>query len=352
MRREIAALPDGTYRFDDFIDGVGEEPEPLRIAVTLEIAGDEVRIDFTGTAAQIEASLNCPVGLVYAACYCAIRGVVTRDIPNCEGYMRPIRIHAPEGTIVNPVLPASCGARGVVGYRAYDAVMGALAQLVPDRVIAAGEGGPTLISFGGYEDGRPFVMTEVIVGTWGARADHDGFEGISNPLANLSNTPVELIEADLPLQVLRYGLVPDSGGPGRHRGGLAFVREFRVLAQKAVLTIRTDRRDHAPYGLEGGEPGAPSGNVLVSNGGTRELPTMPMEALVLTRGDVYRHVAAGGGGFGSPFERDPAAVLEDVLDGKVTRKAARERYGVALTEGDRPSVDADATTALRARARV
>jgi N-methylhydantoinase B len=352
MRREIAALPDGTYRFDDFIDGVGEEPEPLRIAVTLEIAGDEVRIDFTGTAAQIEASLNCPVGLVYAACYCAIRGVVTRDIPNCEGYMRPIRIHAPEGTIVNPVLPASCGARGVVGYRAYDAVMGALAQLVPDRVIAAGEGGPTLISFGGYEDGRPFVMTEVIVGTWGARADHDGFEGISNPLANLSNTPVELIEADLPLQVLRYGLVPDSGGPGRHRGGLAFVREFRVLAQKAVLTIRTDRRDHAPYGLEGGEPGAPSGNVLVSNGGTRELPTMPMEALVLTRGDVYRHVAAGGGGFGSPFERDPAAVLEDVLDGKVTRKAARERYGVALTEGDSPSVDADATTALRARARV
>src|SRR5437868_7086987 len=222
MRAEIAALPDGEYGFVDWIDGVGDEPEPLRIEVLLRIEGDELFIDFSGSSPQVEASINCPVGLVFAGCYCAIKGIAEREIPNCEGYMRPIRINAPEGTILNPVLPAACGARGVVGYRVYDAVMGALAQVTPERVIAAGDGGPTLIAFGGYEDGKPFVLTEVIVGTWGARAGKDGLEGVSNPLANLSNQPVELVEADLPLEVVRYGLVPDSGGAGRFRGGLAY----------------------------------------------------------------------------------------------------------------------------------
>lgn len=344
MRAEIAALPDGRYAFVDFVDGVGERPEPLRIQVELEIAGDEISIDLTGTSPQIEASLNCPVGMVYAGCYCAIRGVTRSEMPNCEGYMIPIRIHAPEGTIVNPVLPASCGARGVIGYRVYDAVMGALAQVVPERVLAACEGGPTLISWGGYENGRAFGTTEVIVGTWGARADLDGVEGISNPLANLSNHPVELLEADLPLEVVRYGLVPDSGGPGRRRGGLAFEREYRVLAEKATLTIRSDRRDHPPYGLAGGKPGAPSANVVSADGSAHDLPTMPMEAFVLERGERYRHVSAGGGGYGPPFEREPELVLDDVRNGKVTPKAARERYGVVIVDA---AVDEEATRALR-----
>ena len=236
--------------------------------------------------------------------------------------MRPIRIHAPEGTIVNPVLPAACGARGVVGYRVYDAVMGALAQVTPDRVIAAGDGGPTLIAFGGYEDGRPFVMTEVIVGTWGARAGKDGLEGVSNPLANLSNQPVELVEADLPLEVVRYELVPDSGGAGRFRGGLAYVREFRVLAERAVLTIRSDRRFHPPYGLFGGSAGGASDNVLTTGESVERLPGMPMAATIVRKGDVYRHVSAGGGGVGSPFDRDARSVLEDVR-----RRKGRHRRG-------------------------
>ena len=295
----------------------------------VEIAGDEVLIDLEGTAPQVEASVNCPVGMVYAAAYCAIRGIVGGEIPNCEGYMVPIRIDAPAGTVVNPVLPAACGARGVIGYRVYDAIMGALASIVPDRVIAAGEGGPTLIAWGGYDENRkPFGTTEVLVGSWGARSTLDGLEGVSNPLANLGNQPVELIEADLPLRIARYGIVPDSGGAGRQRGGLAYVREYELLAARATLTIRTDRRDHPPYGLDGGEPGAPSSNVAVSCGEARELPTMPMHAFTLAQGDRFTHVSAGGGGFGDPRERDPAAVLDDVLDGKVSAAAARDRYGV------------------------
>ncbi len=260
--------------------------------------------------------------------------------------MRPIAIHAPEGTIVNPVLPASCGARGVVGYRVYDALMGALAQIAPDRVVAAGEGGPTLVAIGGYDNGRPFVTTEVIVGTWGARAGKDGLEGVSNPLANLSNQPVELLEADLPLEITRYELVPDSGGAGRFRGGLAFLREFRLRGESAVLTIRSDRRVHPPYGLAGGGAGGASANTLRSGGSEVALPGMPMAAIGLRQGDVYRHVSAGGGGVGSPFERDPARVLEDVLDGKVTVAAARERYGVAVSLAP-PAVDERGTLALR-----
>ena len=152
MRAELAKLPDGVHTFTDYIDGVGDEPVPIPICVRVEIAGDEVLIDLEGTSPQVEASVNCPVGMVYAAAYCAIRGIVRGEIPNCEGYMVPIRINAPAGTVVNPVLPAACGARGVIGYRVYDAIMGALAPIVPDRVIAAGEGGPTLIAWGGYDE--------------------------------------------------------------------------------------------------------------------------------------------------------------------------------------------------------
>jgi N-methylhydantoinase B len=319
MRAEIAALPDGSYAFEDWIDGVGEEPEPLRIAVEVRIDGDEAFVDFAGTAPQVAASVNCPVGMVNAAVYCAFRGIASREIPNAGGYMRPIHVEAPPGTIVNPVLPAACGARGVIGYRVYDALMGAFAQVVPDKVVLPGEGGPSLVMIGGYQDGKPFVLAEVIVGCWGARAGLDGLEGVSNPLANLSNQPVEMVESELPLRVHRYGLVPDSGGAGRFRGGLAYERAYELLADEAVLTIRSDRRAHRPWGLAGGEPGAPSSNVVRSPDGTeRTLPTMPMEAVKLRRGDVFHHVSAGGGGYGDPHERDPERAREDVLDGKVT----------------------------------
>jgi N-methylhydantoinase B len=171
-------------------------------------------------------------------------------------------------------------------------------------------------------------------------------EGVSNPLANLSNQPVELVESDLPLEIVRYGLVPDSGGAGRFRGGLAYVREFRLLAERAVMTIRSDRRVHPAYGLFGGSAGGPSDNVLTRGEDVQPLPGMPMAASAVRKGDVYRHVSAGGGGFGSPFERDPRAVLEDVLDGKVSVAAAHDLYGVVLSL-DPPSVDEAGTTARR-----
>jgi N-methylhydantoinase B len=190
-----------------------------------------------------------------------------------------------------------------------------------------------------------------MVGTWGARASLDGVEGISNPAANLSNNPVELIEAELPLQVTEYSFVTDSGGPGKRRGGLAFSRTYRLLADNAQCTMRADRRDHPPYGLRGGEPGGGSLNVL--NPGEpreRKLPTMPMASIPLRKGDVFQHISAGGGGFGSAFDREAELVLEDVREGKVSLAAARERYGVVIDPASM-RVDTEATRIRRSTMR-
>jgi N-methylhydantoinase B len=347
MRAEIAALPDGEYSYTDYIDGFGDEPEPIRIQVKLIISGDELTVDLTGTSPQVPAAINCPIAMSASSAYCAIRCIGAPEIPNCDGYMRPIKVVAPSGTIVNPVLPAACAARGVIGYRVFDAIMGALAQVVPERVIAGGEGGPTLFSIGGWRGGQPFVLTEVMVGTWGARAGQDGVEGISNPAANLSNQPIELIEAELPLQVVHYGFVQDSAGPGKFRGGLAYTREWRLLADEAIYTVRSDRRRHLPYGFAGGKPGSPSMNLFRSGGETKILPTMPMAGLKMRRGDSFHHDGAGGGGYGDAYERDPALVLEDVLDEKVSFAAARRDYGVAI-DPIRLIVDVAETARLRA----
>jgi N-methylhydantoinase B len=346
MRAVIQDIPDGAYRYTDYIDGFGDEPEPLTVATTVTVEGDSISIDFAGTSPQMPAGINCPIAMARSASYCAIRCIGSRDIPNCEGYMRPVTVTAPEGSLLNPVLPAACGARGIMGYRVFDAIMAALAPVVPDKVIAAGEGGPSLFAIGGYHEGEPFVLTEVLVGTWGARATRDGIEGISNPAANLSNYPVELVEAEMPLEVVNYRFVEDSGGAGRQRGGLAFERTFRLRTDEAQLTVRADRRDHPPYGLDGALPGGPSMNTLWRNGDETLLPTMPMEALQLKQGDVFAHIAAGGGGFGAALERPAGQVLEDVRDGKVSVAAAAELYGVVIA-ADGLTLDADATAALR-----
>ena len=348
MRETIRALPDGSYVAEDFLDGLGDEPEPIRIRATVTIRGDDLDIDFAGTAPQVKASLNCPISLPESAAFCAIRCLAQADIPNCQGYMRPITVRAPEGCLLNPVYPAACGARGVVGYRVFDTIMQALAQIVPERAIGGSEGGPFLFSAGGTHRGRAYVLNEMMVGTWGARAGKDGIEGISNPAANLSNQPIEMIEAEMPVEVLDYALVPDSGGAGQYRGGLAFTRAFRFL-DETRFSLRGDRRAHRPYGIGTGQPGAPAAHSLTTRAGAAELlPMMPMRTFAAAPGDVFRVVGAGGGGFGDPLARDPAAVLDDVREGKVTEEGARRDYGVVLEGG---TVDATATAARRAAMR-
>ncbi|MCO5066609.1 MAG: hydantoinase B/oxoprolinase family protein [Rhizobiaceae bacterium] len=329
MEAAIRDIPDGTYEGVDFIDGVGDAPEPLRIRATITVSGPGLTINFDGTSPQIQAGINCPIALTEAASYCALRCLIGDDIPNCEGYMRAIKVVAPDGCLVNPVWPAACSARGVVGFRVFDTIMRALATIVPERVIAGSEGGPSMIALGGVSGGKPFVHNELIVGAWGARSGKDGLEGVSNLLGNISNQPIELIESQMPIEILSYGFVEDTGGDGEFRGGLAFRREYVFTEDNLLLTLRNDRRAHPPYGIAGGSAGAPSMQMIVRTDGNEEIvPTMPMLSYRVNKGDRYVLQSAGGGGYGDPSLRLREAVEKDLAEGKISRAKAVTLYGL------------------------
>ena len=350
-RAAIKGIPDGVYRFSDHIDGLGESPQPIGFEVCVTVSGDELTVDWTGTSQQVKGGINTPLSFCKSNVYAALRSIMPPDVPNCHGYTRPIHVIAPEGTVLNARYPAPCGARGITGYRIVDCLFGALAQAVPDQVAADGAGGSTLPSFGGWNGPKRFVFSECIMGTWGATSQHDGQEGVPHMASNQANVPVEMIESDYPIRIERYGFVPDTGGAGKFRGGLSLIREYRLLADDIYFGVRSDKTLHPPHGLFGGQTGSPAENRIRTSDGDHLLPPMPMKPINLQSGDVYRHIMAGGGGFGNPFERDPERVRQDVIDGKVTPKHAREAYGVAL--GDDPNcplVDLAATESLRAAA--
>jgi N-methylhydantoinase B len=283
---------------------------------------------------------------VKSATYLTIRCALNQDVPNNAGIYRCITVKAPKGSILNPEIPAAVAARALTGYRVVDTVMGALAKIVPDRIVAAGEGGNTVIAFGGRdaETREPFILVDMINGAWGARAGKDGIEGITNPSQNMSNMPVETLEDRFPILVEEYGFRADSCGAGKYRGGLGLVRQYRLLAQGAMMQIRADRHDHRPYGLFGGGPAAPSRNILNPANDSETLPSKVTREI--SEGVVLRHEQAGGGGYGDPLTRDPQAVLADVLDEKVSAEFASSQFGVALNAAG-TIVDQAATAALR-----
>lgn len=346
-RAEIGEIPDGTYDFTHHIDGLGERPEPIVFKVSIVKQGEEILVDWSGTSLQVKGGINAPMSFTKSNVYAALRSILPADMPNAHGYTRPIKVIAPIGTIVNCTHPAPCGARGITGYRITDCMFGALAKAVPNKVAADGAGGSTLPSFGGYRNGAAFVFSECVMGTWGATSIHDGQEGVPHMSSNQSNVPVEMIEAGYPIRIERYGFVPDTGGAGRHRGGLSVLREYRVLQSDTYFGVRSDKRQFPPYGLFGGQPGGPSTNIVVSNDRERLIPTLPVDPITLNSNDVFRHIMAGGGGYGDPLDRAPEQVLDDVLDGKVSAKHARAAYGVIVDLSPEPHVNAAATRELR-----
>ena len=246
-RSEIAEIPDGTYEFTDHIDGLGENPETIVFRVTATVRGDEVVVDWTGSSPQVKGGINSPLVFAKAATFAALRSVMGSEVPNCHGYTRPITVTAPERTIVNAVHPAACGARGISGFRMIDCLFGALAQAVPEKVAADGCGGATLATFAGYRGSKAFVFNDILMGSWGGTSPHDGQEGVPHMGANQSNIPIETIEIDFPLRIEHYGLAADSGGPGKHRGGLAIIREYRALEDDVLLSVRSGQaRPSAP----------------------------------------------------------------------------------------------------------
>ena len=326
-RKGIAAWPDGDYSFTDYIDGDGFSPDPIPICCKITVAGDHLHVDFAGSSPQVKGAINSTLSFIKSSTYLAVRCALDHDVPNNAGVYRCITVTAPEGSILNPRMPAAVAARALTGYRVVDAVLGALAQIAPAKLMAAGEGGNTVVAIGGYHgpEHQPFVLVDMINGAWGGRADKDGIEGITNPSQNMSNLPIESIEAQFPLMMEAYGFRPDSGGVGQYRGGLGLIREYRLLAESAVLQLRADRHQHAPYGLFGGGKGASSRNLICEQGEWRVLPAKV--TLEIKRGAVIRHEQAGGGGFGDSRLRDPQAVQRDLDNGKISAEHARADYG-------------------------
>ena len=345
VRAEIASWPDGSHTFTDYMDSDGVGGPPVKLQVTITVKGDAFTADFTGSAPQVRGAINNTLSFTASVVALCVRAALKEEIPNTAGMFKPLEIIAPPGTVVNGVMPAASSMRGITGFRLTDVVFGALADLLPDRILAAGEGGNTLVVIGGQNPDRtPYVYYELLSGTWGARPDRDGNDGLCNPANVASNIPIEEAECGYPVRVERYGLVRDSGGAGKYRGGLSIEREWRLLEGEAHLAIRSDRRDHLPYGLYGGGSGTGSINILHHPDEDEVLMTMISTSMQANE-RIY-HRQAGGGGWGQALERDPKAVARDVKNDKVSLEAARQDYGVVLDKNTL-AVDEDATVSLR-----
>jgi N-methylhydantoinase B len=346
-RDEIRRWPKGSFTFTDYIDDDGLSPDPIPIRVTITVRDDHVEVDYSGSAVQVRAAINSTLSYTKSCTYLSVRCALTGDVPNNAGVFRCVDVHVPEGSVLNPLPPAAVAARALTGYRVFDAMLGALSQIVPDRIPAAGEGGNTVVCLSGQRPDRtPFIVVDMICGAWGARPDADGIEAITNASQNLSNTPVETLEAQHPVRIEAYELVPDSCGAGKWRGGLGLRRSYRVLAAETFLQLRADRVTHAPYGLAGGSPAACARNSVGEGESERALPGK--YTAWLGQGTLITHVQPGGGGFGNPLARDPEHVRRDVWNEKITVAFAREHHGVVI-DPLTGRIEADATERLRQR---
>jgi N-methylhydantoinase B len=349
-RAEFAALPHGEWEFTDYIDNDGIDPQPIAIHAKVKIEADEVFVDFDGTSPQAKGSINPNFAYTKSQVYAVMKCLIDPAIQSNSGFFRPFNITAPAGCFVNPQHPAPVAARGLAGFRICHALFGAMAQALPGKVPGAWGGGEVGLSFGGYHPNRKaWVYLEFNNdGPRGGGPYIDGADGLAAPIHNMANTPIESIEADQPLLVEQYGLVPDTGGAGKYRGGLGIVRQFRILAEEATFQLRSDRSDFLPWGAEGGKPGTPTKNYLNPDTENRELPGKHL--MTLKKGDVYQLIQAGAGGYGDPLDRDADAVLEDVRQEKLTLDCVRREYGVVVRP-DTLELDQEATEELRGRMR-
>ncbi len=350
MRRRIRELPRGRYAYEAYLEGGRERLEPLRVRATVSIEDDSVTVDLAGTAPQTAGPTNVGPAMAPTGAFTVLKSFLDPGGDINSGAFRPIHVRAPEGTVVNARRPAPCGGMVEVKYCVESAVMGALARAVAGQVTGDLKGGGNHCYVGGpAPDGRgTFIFYEYPAAGTGAFAGGDGNNAVRAFTESDITTiqPVEAIEQKYPLRVERCALRVGSGGDGRWRGGLGLIREVRVLAPGALLSVLAEKGVLAPYGVCGGEAGAP--NRFYVRRGDRPIQPSPLPGKVsgfpLEIGDVVIMETSGGGGYGDPLERDPERVARDVTEGVVGRAAAAEAYGVVLDGG---VVDAAATRERR-----
>jgi N-methylhydantoinase B len=354
MRAAIKRIPDGTYTNETWSDGFAHD-EPIRIACTVTVDGTDMRVDYTGSSPQNRLGVNVVLNYTTAYTTFGIKASVSPDVPNNEGSFRPVTVTAPPGCILNALRPAPLAARHIVGHLAPIALFGALAKVVPERVMAEGSAAIWITQTRGFDvKGRAFTFFQTSAGGTGARPVKDGLDNTSFP-SGVAGVPAEVIESLTPLVIHERAIRPDSAGAGRFRGGLGHSLRIGIRSQKPwTLAALFDRIRFSPVGYHGGKPGA-RGEFVLSDGSR---PDPKIQQTLDPRIEVQMRLP-GGGGFWSPLERDPLDVLRDVVDGKVSIAAAAQEYGVVILchtpvedlirPPDDYEVDRAATAALRQR---
>lgn len=330
FRTALSEIPDGVYYGEDAVDDDGITDEPIRVRARVTVSGDTIAVDFDGTDPQVGRNLNCPFASTKSATLTAIKAALTSpDIPFNEGAKRPVTITAPKGTLVNPEYPAPVRARMEAAYRCFNSVLKALSTVVPDKVISGGNDTTLVTSISHLNKGRYRVYLEVYGGGFGASTRKDGCDGIDSPLSNCTNTPVEATDMDFEhFRLVGYGLIPDSCGHGRRRGGLGLFRRFEILKDDVNFALYADRFRLAPYGLFGGTDGQRARCEVER--GDEIIKVRSKDTLILRKGDFLTLYTAGGGGYGSPSERSRKDIEHDIRQGFVTAQAARAAYGIEI----------------------
>jgi N-methylhydantoinase B len=347
MREAISGIPNGIYPYEGIIEGAGKRDD-IQIKLKVEVKDTDIHIDFDGTSPQVDWGGNVVYNFTYAYVFMAVKSAFDPDIPINEGAIRPVKMTAPEGTVVNCKFPAAVAARMQIGHFMTEMVFKALAGATPDNIIAESGGTPaqTNIFYGKRANGTPWLTMIIRGGGLGAGGRMDGHHCAIFP-ANGANTPVEIFESDTPLIVEERSLVCDSGGPGKMRGGLGRKMVIRVPDDDTApqgptsIALQAGRFKYAPQGLFGAGPGIMAKFLINDKDGD------PSGLTLCQKGDVIQFISAGGGGYGNAFERDPAAVEQDVRNGYVSLEKAREQYGVVVDPGSL-EVDLAATGNLRA----
>ena len=333
----LCRIPPGDYSFEDVMDddGVGTTNIPIKLKVTVPPHGGnrKVLFDFTGTGPQVKGNINSTITVTLAGVLYSLKALLDPDVPNNQGLIEIVDINAPLGTLINSRFPAAVAARANTAQRIVDVVIGALAPAIPEAAVGAANGANTTAVFFGHDPrhDRDYVYLETLGGGFGGRFTKDGKDGVQVHITNTSNLPVESIEMEYPLRVESYGFVEDSGGAGKHRGGLGLRRVVRPVGHTMTFSGQGERFVNRPWGIFGGRSGGTGKFVKLSGGAKVPLPTKPAN-LAVKPDEAIVVETPGAGGYGEPAGRDKAAIENDFASGKFSRDFIRKNYGVEPNE--------------------
>jgi N-methylhydantoinase B/acetone carboxylase, alpha subunit len=339
IRMALEKIPDGIYEFSDYIDSDGVGSGPIKLNIKVEIKGSDIYLDFTDNPDQVKGAINLPVTALHAAVYYGVRSIIDPTLPANGGYYRAIHLKTRTGCILGCTEPAACAGRSDTAQRVADMVFGAMSNVVPKQVIAGSNSSITGVYFGGTSprDNKYYVYMETFGGGSGARFNKDGLNCVQVHMSNTSNLPIESMEIEFPYMVEQYKLVKDSGGPGKFRGGLAMMKDIRVLGHSSEFSLKADRQKTPPWGILGGKPGLPG--VIIMNPDTPEAKIIDSKksGTVLKENGVLRCRMPGAGGYGEPSKRDRQKIIFDLEEGYISKESAIRDYG--MTEEELSTID-------------